>query len=81
MEHIRTERASAGQMYDSPPFVANGDLDDVIEVAQRRSFNTPVHKSRASLCKRVPEGLAVPSADLCAGLAAERQALSHCLLI
>ena len=32
IERICTERASAGQMHDSPPFVANRDLNDVVEV-------------------------------------------------
>jgi hypothetical protein len=32
IERIRTERASPGQMHDSPPFVADRDLNDVVEV-------------------------------------------------
>jgi len=33
VKRIRTERASAGKMDDCPPFVAEGDLDQMVEVA------------------------------------------------
>jgi hypothetical protein len=32
IEHIRTERASAGKVDDCPPLVVNGDLDEMVEV-------------------------------------------------